>query len=92
LAFSFSSFAFWAICALVNGFSALALTGAALAAAFTGALADLVGLGAALADFAAGLAGAFLEGTGLEAAALAAGFLMGLAGFLEEALITLLST
>jgi hypothetical protein len=35
------------------------------------------------------LAGAFLAGTDLEAAALAAGFLVGFAGFLEEALVTL---
>jgi hypothetical protein len=61
--------------------------GAALtAAAFTAALA----LGSGLADFAAALTGFadFLAGDALDAAAFAAGFLTGLAGFFEEAFVT----
>src|ERR1700761_3440769 len=91
LAFSFSSLAFWAICALVSGFSGLAGLAWVLAAGILAAAAFATGLCACLAGFAAcfSLAGAFLAGTDLEAAALAAGFLMGFAGFLDEALVTL---
>src|ERR1700704_2006340 len=87
LALSFSSLAKAASCALVSfstlaGFD-LAWAAAALATGFT----CLPGLAFALTaeDF----AGAFLAGADLEAAAFAAGFLMGFAGFLEwDALVT----
>jgi len=62
-----------------------------LAAGILAVAALRAGLGACLTVLAAAfsLAGAFLAGTDLEAAALAAGFLVGFADFLEEALVTL---
>ena len=80
-----------ASCALVS-FSTLApflwksaLWASAFAAALATGLTALIGLGGCFAD----LAGAFLAGALLEAAALAAGFLRVLAGFLEwDALVT----